>query len=202
MKSRAREGAVVEARSRMKHARSLSVLVLAAVIAGVWVSRAEPEPAQTASVFFAPSGKDRRIHKALEELLGEATKTVDIAMYQFTSPQLGDLVKKTARKAKVRLLIDSDQVKGSYSQDKGMRAKDNIEVRYVRLPGEGAEREKFHNKFCVVDGQVVATGSFNWTVLADEKNYENLLVLRDAKIAQEYAAEFDRVWNDDKVTSK
>lgn len=186
----------------MTHARSLSVLLLAAVIAGVWVSRAETDPAEIASVYFAPSGNDRRIHKALDELLGSAAKTIDIAMYQFTSPDLGKLVNRVARKARVRVLLDSDQVDGSHSQDKYLRGKENIEVRYVRLPGTGSEREKFHHKFCVVDGQVVATGSFNWTVLADEKNYENLLVLHDAKVAQEYAAEFERVWNDDKVTSR
>lgn len=52
-----------------------------------------------------------------------------------------------------------------------------------------------HHKFCVIDNEVVITGSYNWTASADKRNNENLLVIHDAKIAQEYSAEFNRLWN-------
>ena len=187
----------------MRSARlaTYSVTALAAAIVVVCFSRAETAQAPNATVYFSPTGEDRRIHQALDDLLGSAKREVVIAVYQFTSPELGKLVNKTAKHVKVRVLVDEDQVQGKYSQAEQLKG-DGIEVRYVKLPGYGAEREKFHHKFCVVDGETVATGSFNWTVLADEKNYENLLILRDPAIARQYAAEFDRIWADETITVK
>lgn len=43
-----------------------------------------------------------------------------------------------------------------------------------------------HNKVMVVDGETVITGSFNFTKAAEEKNAENLLVIRDRKLAELY----------------
>ncbi len=184
---------------RNARAATVSVVALAAAIVVVVFSRAETAQAPSAAVFFAPSGEERKVHKALEALLESARTEVVIAMYQFTSPDLGRLVNKVAKRVKVRILLDEDQSKGKRTQDEYLRG-DRMELKYVRLGGSGYEKEKFHHKFCVIDGETVATGSFNWTVLADEKNYENLLILSDARIAQEFYAEFDRIWNDANVT--
>lgn len=43
-----------------------------------------------------------------------------------------------------------------------------------------------HNKIMVLDGKTVITGSFNFTKAAEERNAENLLVIRDGKIAEQY----------------
>ena len=36
-----------------------------------------------------------------------------------------------------------------------------------------------HNKVMMIDGETVVTGSFNFTTQAEEKNAENLLMIRD-----------------------
>lgn len=43
-----------------------------------------------------------------------------------------------------------------------------------------------HNKVIVIDGETVITGSFNFTKQAEEKNAENLLVIRDKTLAERY----------------
>jgi len=43
-----------------------------------------------------------------------------------------------------------------------------------------------HNKVIIIDGETVITGSFNFTKAAEEKNAENLLVIRDKKLAELY----------------
>lgn len=48
-----------------------------------------------------------------------------------------------------------------------------------------------HNKVMVIDGQVVITGSFNFTKAAEESNAENLLVIRDTDLAGKYAANWE-----------
>ena len=46
-----------------------------------------------------------------------------------------------------------------------------------------------HNKVMIIDGEAVITGSFNFTKAAEANNAENLLVIRDRKLAERY------IWN-------
>lgn len=47
-----------------------------------------------------------------------------------------------------------------------------------------------HNKFCVIDNQKVITGSYNWSVNAENKNDENAAVMYDDERASDYSVEF------------
>jgi phosphatidylserine/phosphatidylglycerophosphate/cardiolipin synthase-like enzyme len=38
----------------------------------------------------------------------------------------------------------------------------------------------------IIDGETVLTGSFNFTKAAQEKNAENLLIIRDQALAAQY----------------
>ena len=43
-----------------------------------------------------------------------------------------------------------------------------------------------HNKVMIIDGEIVITGSFNFTKAAEVNNAENLLVIHDKKLAERY----------------
>ena len=43
----------------------------------------------------------------------------------------------------------------------------------------------------MIDGEAVITGSFNFTKAAEEKNSENLLAIRDKKLASLYPRNWD-----------
>ena len=43
-----------------------------------------------------------------------------------------------------------------------------------------------HNKIMIIDRQTVITGSFNFTKAAEEKNAENLLILKNKDLAKIY----------------
>ncbi len=58
-----------------------------------------------------------------------------------------------------------------------------------------ANPDYMHNKFAVMDGNVVATGSYNWTLHASEGNDENLIIIRSGELAAEYEAEFWEIFN-------
>ena len=49
-----------------------------------------------------------------------------------------------------------------------------------------------HNKVVVIDSATVITGSFNFTVAAQNHNAENLLVLDDPALATQYKANWER----------
>ena len=42
----------------------------------------------------------------------------------------------------------------------------------------------------IIDGETVITGSFNFTKAAEEKNAENLLVIRDKALAMKYVGKY------------
>lgn len=43
-----------------------------------------------------------------------------------------------------------------------------------------------HDKVMIIDGEIVVTGSFNYTYSAEHRNVENLLVIRDPALAVQY----------------
>ena len=53
-----------------------------------------------------------------------------------------------------------------------------------------------HNKFMVIDGMFVQTGSYNYTMRAEQRNAENALFIHShsAEVAQRYQDAFDRLW--------
>lgn len=52
-----------------------------------------------------------------------------------------------------------------------------------------------HNKFCIVDGKAVSTGSMNPTNNDAHKNNNNLLLITSPLVAQNYEDEFQELWN-------
>ncbi|MBS3124782.1 hypothetical protein J4211_00820 [Candidatus Woesearchaeota archaeon] len=52
---------------------------------------------------------------------------------------------------------------------------------------------KLHHKVFIIDGHTVITGSFNPSRNADERNDENVLILRDENIAQQFEQEFKQL---------
>ncbi len=50
-----------------------------------------------------------------------------------------------------------------------------------------------HHKVIIIDNSIVVTGSFNFTKSADTANDDNVLVIYDPTIAQQYLDEFNRI---------
>ena len=50
-----------------------------------------------------------------------------------------------------------------------------------------AEHTISHNKVMIIDNELVITGSFNFTKAAQEKNAENVLIIRDKALADQYS---------------
>lgn len=52
-----------------------------------------------------------------------------------------------------------------------------------------------HNKFCIIDGKAVWTGSFNPTERGNFKNNNNALLIYSKQLAENYENEFQELWN-------
>ena len=53
-----------------------------------------------------------------------------------------------------------------------------------------------HNKFCIIDGKKVSTGSMNPTDNDAHKNNNNLLLIESSVLAGNYEDEFQEMWNE------
>jgi len=132
----------------------------------------------TVSVYFSPQGG---CTEAIVAELNQARSNVLVQAYSFTSDTISKaLTVAHKRGVKIRVILDKSQKTANYSSADFL-AHAGIETLI------DAEHAIAHNKVMVVDGQVVITGSFNFTKAAESGNAENLLVLRDAELARKYA---------------
>ncbi len=118
--------------------------------------------------------------------IGAAERQVLVQAYSFTSePIAAALVAAHRRRVEVRVLLDADSADGP-SSVLAVLTRAGIPVLLDDPAGIA------HNKVMVIDRARVITGSFNFTRAAEDRNTENLLVLRDATLAAAYAANWER----------
>ena len=130
-------------------------------------------------VYFSPKGG---CTEAVVQELGKAKATVLVQAYSFTSvPIAKALLAAHKRGVKVEVILDKSQKSEKYSEADFLV---NVGIP-VQIDTKHAIA---HNKIMVIDGQTVITGSFNFTTAAEEKNAENLLVIRSPELAAKYAA--------------
>jgi phosphatidylserine/phosphatidylglycerophosphate/cardiolipin synthase-like enzyme len=148
-------------------------------------------PATTSlDVGFSPGGT---AVKLILEVIASAKSSILMACYSFTNRDIADALESAAhRGVKVQIVIDEGASKDKYSQGAIVSAAGisvRIATRYAIM----------HNKFMVIDGVTVETGSFNYTAAAVKSNAENAIVIRDAPdIAKVYAIEWTRLWEEAK----
>jgi len=115
------------------------------------------------------------------DALNAARQSVLVHAYSFTSAPIAKaLVEAHKRGVRVEAILDRSNQSKQYS------AADFAAHAGVVTLIDGAHAIA-HDKVMVVDGETVVTGSFNFTAAAEQKNAENLLVIRDTALAARYA---------------
>ena len=126
--------------------------------------------------------------QAVSESLRQGKQQVILALYGFNNNELADeLIKLAKRGVVVRVKIDT--AKGAEKKTGALISRlksGGVEVQTVAPGGRN------HNKFAVIDGSRVLTGSYNWTAKA-ESNWENLLVIDCAELAKSYGSEWEKL---------
>jgi phosphatidylserine/phosphatidylglycerophosphate/cardiolipin synthase-like enzyme len=142
---------------------------------------------------FSPYGKcSGRIIREI----AQAQKEILVAVYAFTNDEIAwALVKASQRGVKVQVVVDQEFDATNDGSKKKFLEQQRIPIRPLSGLDKGNGAGLMHQKFAVIDRRVVLTGSYNWTVSAENSNDENLLVFRDAgPLAEEYRKEFFRLW--------
>ena len=136
-------------------------------------------------VLFSPRDE---CGKVILNKINEAKKTIDIAMYYFTSRPLAQaLIEAKRRGVEVRVFLDGEGAKEYYSKANFLK-KNKIPLKLEK--GEGL----MHNKFCIIDNVLLVTGSYNWTASADLRNDENMMLIDSKEIIELYKVQFEKYW--------
>ena len=132
----------------------------------------------SAQVYFSPQGG---CTQAVVAAIGAAKQSILVQAYSFTSAPIAASLKEAHdRGVDVRVILDKSQRTEPY---RGLTF-----LVHAGVPvWVDAVHAIAHNKVMVIDGETVITGSFNYTKAAEEKNAENLLVVKDGNLALLYA---------------
>lgn len=141
-------------------------------------------PPDWASVCFTPP---EDCTSRIEREIGAARQEVLVQAYGFTSRPIADaLVAAHDRGVSVRVILDGA---AAASEDAAIAR----QLARARIPVQVDDPSGIaHNKVMVLDRSSVITGSFNFTRSAEDRNAENLVVLRDPALAEAYAANWQR----------
>jgi phosphatidylserine/phosphatidylglycerophosphate/cardiolipin synthase-like enzyme len=159
------------------HARFRRLVPLVLFILGALPLKAQGLKPSSLSVCFTP-GNDCTFQIIGE--LGQAKQTIHVQAFSFTSAPIAKALAAAARRGvKVEVILDKENFLEEFTQTK-LLIQAGIPI-YL----DGGHQTA-HNKVILVDGKTVITGSFNFTKAAQEKNAENLLILKDPDLAQAY----------------
>ena len=138
------------------------------------------------AVRFSPHGG---AEDAVASTLRRAHARVRAAIYGLTSPTIEAALEDRAR-AGVHVALKTDRAQSAgrdQSAILGRLREAGVIVEVSRA------RWLLHDKFAVVDGRWVISGSFNWTTGAERRNRENVLIFDCPALASHFEAEWEDI---------
>jgi len=130
-----------------------------------------------AQVCFSPKGG---CTEAIASQIDKATSEILVQAYSFTSAPIAKaLVDAHKRGVKVEAILDKSQKSERYTSA--------TFISNAGIPTYIDSKHAIaHNKIVIIDKETVITGSFNFTKAAEEKNAENLLIIKTKDLAKLY----------------
>lgn len=164
-----------------------------------------------AKVSFSPHAKANALLKAVaDDVAGKTTSCLfySLAFLYQTPGVMQDAIKKVSKDAKLFVYGVSDRKVGGIDLQKpdgnvspvfpSALTKGNVPEPFKSEP-KGGGGNRMHHKFLVVDFDKptarVYLGSYNFSIPADTKNGENLLLIRDRRVAVSYVIEALRIFD-------
>lgn len=144
------------------------------------------------SVHFSP--QDKITKNYLIPIIRNAQSSILIPTFLITDKWFADeLITAHQRGVKIKIILDASSASSPYSQIKTLRNA-GIEVKVENFAG------KLHSKSIIIDNKVVVIGSMNLSKSGQNYNDENIVIITNQQLAQEYTQFFYNLWN--KIDSK
>jgi hypothetical protein len=141
-----------------------------------------------ATALFSPAGG---VRNRLVAEINRAQSTIDIAIYSFTADAIRDaLIAAKSRGVVIRIIADKDQADEAGGE---IAALEGLGFNVKR--SSGGSGGIMHNKYMIIDGKLLLTGSYNWSAAAEDSNFENAIFLQGTSLIQKYQADFEKIWS-------
>ena len=163
-----------------------------------------------ARVAFSPHAKSNSLLKKIgDDILGNTTSCLfySLAFLSITPGVIKEAIKKVTSRKDIFVYgisdkkvggIDLQMPDGNVAPVFASALDKNIPAPFSKEPAGGGGN-RMHHKFVVIDFDKptarVYLGSYNFSIPADEKNGENLLLIRDRRIAVSYTIEALRIFD-------
>ena len=124
--------------------------------------------------------------KMIEEEIRKAKDNIEVLAFSFTNNEIAkELVEAKERNVSVRVVFEKTRI-SKYSQYQYLN-ESGVEV---HLDGN---RYTMHEKMFIIDNKTALIGSYNPSTSADERNDENLLMIKDDILISDMGFEFQRI---------
>lgn len=146
------------------------------------------DQASRIEVLFSPADP---VTKRLLELIRAESKSIDCAVYMITDSEIAkELLAAHERGVCVSVIVDASMLGSDRKTALKILRKTN-RLRAYSCEGDGI----MHNKFALFHSQkILWTGSFNWTIRAQQENQENVMIIKDEQVWQIYAKKFTQLY--------
>ncbi len=160
-----------------------AALMFAAGAAGQQPKRDRDERIQMDVIFSPGGGCQQRI----SDEIAKARDSLRVQAYYFTSKPIADAIVAAAKRGvDVCVVLDQSQEKQTYGSWRVLR-REGVPVYF------DAKHATANNKVILIDDRTIITGSFNFTKAAEEKNAENVLIIKNAReLFARYAENFQK----------
>lgn len=135
--------------------------------------------------------KDGNLDKILIKEINTAQKNLNIAIYSLTKEDIGNAI-LDAKKRGIDVKVITDKQESQSKAQKAILDKFKNAGIPVKINSHSG---LMHLKVSIIDDKTVTGGSFNYTVNATKENDENLIIMRNADIVNEYVSEYSTMWN-------
>ena len=141
-----------------------------------------------------------RIPVSLVAAIDKTERTLLLALYDLRLSEVSDAVLRAkARGVVVRLIYDQSHTKPAEPGAAGGPSAEYQALRDAGVPTRvlrgGGSFGIMHHKYAVFDGELLMTGSFNWTRAADDKNFENAVFKTDPALIEGFVRNWDWMWS-------
>ncbi|NJC94717.1 MAG: DUF1669 domain-containing protein, partial [Anaerolineae bacterium] len=134
---------------------------------------------------------DDLVLTAFYNLLSEAQGSIYFLAFSFTSNELGEVVREKAEAGlTVKGVMDEEQIASNTGTEFDPFRQAGLDVRIEGIDGQ------MHHKVFIVDGKIVVFGSYNFSRSAEERNDENIIIVYNQQIAEQFMLEFQRIYAD------
>lgn len=134
------------------------------------------------------------LESALLNRINSATATIDAAFYDFDRASIRDALQSaSARGVTVRVVTDDETHHDLQNDGLLFQA---LEAEGIVVKDDANDRKLMHDKYFIVDGRWVWTGSTNMSNNDFSKNHNNAILFNSTRVADVYQFDFEQMWDD------